>query len=148
MRGRDITEHTSPAHWLFEAARRDGVTTIGIGDGGNELGMGKIAWEVIRHNIPRGGLVACRVPTDHLIVAGVSNWGAYALTAGVYALRGIVPPPELFDPSTERRILEVMVEQGPLVDGVLARPSVTVDGLSWERYSAVLPRLRGAMEAR
>jgi hypothetical protein len=148
MRGRDITGQTSPAHWLFEITRRDGVTTIGIGDGGNELGMGKIGWDVIRHNIPRGGLVACRVPTDHLIVAGVSNWGAYALAAGLYALRGIAPPAELFDPAVERRILEVMVEKGPLVDGVLGRPSVTVDGLSWGQYSGVLPRLRSAMENR
>ncbi len=41
MRGIDITESTSPAHWLFEDDGRP--TTIGIGDGGNEIGMGKIA---------------------------------------------------------------------------------------------------------
>ncbi len=55
--------------------------------------------------------------------------------------RGITPPPDLFDPEVERRILETMVERGPLVDGVLTKPSVTVDGLTWERYSAVLPQL-------
>jgi D-glutamate cyclase len=141
MRGRDITDAMSPAHWLFEAEL--GAKTIGIGDGGNEIGMGKIPWEVINANIPQGGLVACRVATNHLIVAGVSNWGAYALAAGVCALRGVRPDPRLFDPDEERRILTVMVEQGQLVDGVLARPSVTVDGLTWEQYSAVLPRLGG-----
>ncbi len=138
MRGLDITDHTSPAHWLFE---KPGISTIGIGDGGNEIGMGKLAWDVIQRNIPRGGLIACRVPTDQLIVAGVSNWGAYALAAGVYHRRGAKPSPELFDPVVEQRILEVMVERGPLVDGVLSKPSVTVDGLTWERYSAVLPEL-------
>jgi D-glutamate cyclase len=143
MRGRDITDEMSPAHWLFETpAFSLGVTTIGIGDGGNEIGMGKIPLEVIQRNIAHGGLVACRVPTDHLIVAGVSNWGAYALAAGVYALRGVVPNPRLFDPAAERRILQVMVDQGQLVDGVLGTPSATVDGLSWEQYSAVLARLR------
>src|SRR5260370_17073462 len=49
---------------------------------------GKIPWSVIRRNIPNGGLVACRVPTDHLIVCGVSNWGAYGLAAGVRILTG------------------------------------------------------------
>jgi hypothetical protein len=65
-----------------------GSGSLGIGDGGNEIGMGKIRWEIIRRNIPRGGLVACRVPVDHLIVCGVSNWGAYGLAAGVLLLRG------------------------------------------------------------
>jgi hypothetical protein len=145
MRGIDITDRMSPAHWLFDELAGK-LTTIGIGDGGNEIGMGKLPWSVIRRNIPRGGLVACRVPTDHLIVAGVSNWGAYALAAGVYLLRGVTPPPELFDPDDERHILEEMVAAGPLVDGVLGKPSATVDGLSWEQYSAVLPRLRQTME--
>ena len=55
--------------------------------------MGKIPWDVIRRNVPNGGLIACRVPTDHLIVAGVSNWGAYALAAGVALLaRGETRP--------------------------------------------------------
>jgi hypothetical protein len=142
MRGIDITDRMSPAHWLFERAGQQGIATIAIGDGGNEIGMGSIPWEVIRSNIPRGGLIACRVPVDHLIVCGVSNWGAYALAAGIYGLRGVVPPPDLFDPDVEKRILELMVTQGPLVDGVLGKPSVTVDGLSWERYVGILPRLR------
>jgi D-glutamate cyclase len=143
MRGIDITDRMSPAHWLFEAAPEGGVTTIGIGDGGNEIGMGKIALDVIRHNIPRGDLIACRVPADYLIVAGVSNWGAYGLAAGVYHLRGAAPPALLFDADVERRLLATMVERGPLVDGVLGRPSVTVDGLTWEQYSALLGPLAG-----
>ena len=42
--------------------------------------MGKLPWATIRKNVPQGGVVACRVATDYLIVAGVSNWGAYALS--------------------------------------------------------------------
>src|SRR5262249_6845039 len=53
MRGRDITSSMSPASRLFEGGDA-GVTTIGIGDGGNEIGMGKIAWETICKNIPGG----------------------------------------------------------------------------------------------
>jgi hypothetical protein len=63
---------------LFESIQQHlpAVTTIGIGDGGNEIGMGKIPWEVIRRNIPGGGRIACRVPTSFLLVCGISNWGA------------------------------------------------------------------------
>ena len=55
MRGRDVTAYMSPAHLLFVPevkAWRPDVKTIGIGDGGNEIGMGKIPWDVIRRNIP------------------------------------------------------------------------------------------------
>jgi hypothetical protein len=142
MRGLDITAHMAPAHLLFEAARHTpGLTTIGIGDGGNEVGMGKVAWDVLRRNIPRGGLVACRVPTDHLIVCGISNWGAYGLAAGVRLLRGRAADRELFDVERERELLRLLVEQGPLVDGVLGRPAVSVDGLAFERYAEPLRRL-------
>jgi hypothetical protein len=143
MRGVDISDRTSPAHLLFDAVRYPSslTTTIGIGDGGNEIGMGAIPWEVIQRNIDRGGLISCRVPTDYLIVAGISNWGAYALAAGVYGVRRVMPADDVFDPTVERRILEAMVEAGPLVDGVLGRRSVTVDGVSWDRYAGVLPRL-------
>ena len=143
MRGRDITELMSPAHLVFEetARAKPPVVTIGIGDGGNEIGMGKIPWRTIQRNIPNGGLIACRVPTDYLIVAGVSNWGGYALAAGVALLRGKPLAEELFDVDREREILRVMVEAGPLVDGVTGKPTVSVDGLSFEEYVKPLRRL-------
>jgi hypothetical protein len=136
MRGRDITDLVSPAHRLFESANQ--CVTIGIGDGGNEIGMGKIPADVIARNIPNGELVACRTATDHLIVCGVSNWGAYALAAGVAKLRERTLDASLFDPVQEWEILDVMVQEGPLVDGVTGKPSATVDGLTWEEYSKML----------
>ena len=140
MRGRDITAHMTPAHRLFEG---DHVfTTIGIGDGGNEIGMGKIPAEVIGRNIPNGEVIACRIPTDHLVVCAVSNWGAYALAAGVALLRGAKLDPSLFDVEREREYLRIMVEQGPLVDGVTAQPTVTVDGLSFEEYVKPLAHIK------
>ena len=139
MRGLDITDMMSPAHRLFDPTRS--LVTIGIGDGGNEIGMGKIPRDVIDRNIPNGGLIACRIATHHLIVCGVSNWGAYALAAGVTLLRGKALDAGLFDSAHEREILQVMVEEGELVDGVLGKPSVTVDGLTWEQYAGVLTRI-------
>jgi D-glutamate cyclase len=141
MRGIDVTDCMSPAHLLFEVAGQWRLTTIGIGDGGNEIGMGKIPWEVIRRNIPGGARVACRVPTDYLIVAGISNWGAYGLAAGVWSLRGFAMPMELFDVQRERALLQIMVERGPLVDGLTGQQTLSVDGLPFEQYAEPLRRL-------
>jgi hypothetical protein len=143
MRGSDITERMSPAHWLFEANSRPGapITTIGIGDGGNEIGMGKLPWELIRRNIPGGGLIACRTATDYLIVSGISNWGAYGLAAGVRMLRGAAGDSELFNPGREGVLFQLMVERGPLVDGTTGQVSLSVDGLSMDRYLEPLRQL-------
>jgi len=139
MRGRDITDLTVPAHIFFEAPRE--YETIGIGDGGNEIGMGKLPWDTVQKNIPNGELIACRVPTDHLIVAGISNWGAYALAAGVMLLCRQIDL-SCFDTERELRILEHMVEHSPLVDGVTGQRTASVDGLSFAEYAKVLDQLR------
>jgi hypothetical protein len=143
MRGRDITSSMSPAHLLFEVARRrtPPLTTIGIGDGGNEIGMGKIPWRIIRGNIPQGGLIACRVPVDRLIVAGISNWGAYGLAAGTLLVCEPRLLPDLFQVELERQLLKIMVAQGPLVDGVTAQAAESVDGLPFEEYARPLALL-------
>jgi len=157
MRGLDVTDRMSPAHWLFETrtpvadapdspgepgasatGAANEVVTLAVGDGGNEIGMGKIPWDILHANIPNGGLIACRVPTQRLIVCGISNWGAYALAAGIYGLLGKTPAPSVFHADIEQRILKAMVDKGPLVDGVLGKPSVSVDGVSWKDYAAVL----------
>src|SRR5262249_3521248 len=150
MRGRDVSAHHPCTRYFFDLLDSGvGSTprTIGVGDGGNEIGMGKIPHETIVKNIPNGDLIHCRVSTDHLIVAGVSNWGAYALAAGVYVLRGVKPPADLFDPDREREILEVMVREGPLVDGVTGQQTATVDGLSWDEYAKPLVGIREILES-
>ena len=155
MRGLDVTEHHDSKLTRKPPKRKHSQTThtqhiersIGIGDGGNEIGMGKIPHDLIARTIPNGDLIHCRVPTDHLIVAGVSNWGAYALAAGVYVLRGVTPPDDLFDPDREREILELMVREGPLVDGVTGKQTATVDGLSWDDYIQPLIRIRDILKA-
>lgn len=135
MRGTDVTAHVRPAHLLFEGAV---VPSIGIGDGGNEVGMGSIGWDVIRRNIPNGGRIACRVSTTHTIVAGVSNWGAWALAGLWRRLAGALPLPGTAE---EFRLLELMGREGPLVDGVTGRRLPTVDGLAWYHHARVHGRI-------
>jgi hypothetical protein len=147
MRGRDNTVETAPAHRLFESirARHPEITTIGIGDGGNEIGMGKIRWDVIRRNISNGALIACRVPTEFLIVCGISNWGAYGLATGIRLLRTAGRDRTLFDIERERAILQAMISEGPLVDGVTGFPTLSVDGIPFDRYAEPLHQLRSIL---
>ena len=47
--------------------------------------MGKVHQRVIEH-IENGTQIASNVTTDHLITAGVSNWGGSALAAALFVL--------------------------------------------------------------
>ena len=147
MRGIDITDRHHDIHEMYTSDVVVGPVTIGIGDGGNEIGMGNVKPETIEANIPGGAAVHCRVPVDHLIVAGVSNWGAYALVAGVAVLRG--KPKQVarhFDSQRELGHLEKLVASGKLVDGVVNKVQATVDGLPWDVYAAPLLRIREILE--
>ena len=74
FRGDDVTAFTAPLDRLFEQERP--WTTVGVGDGGNELGMGNLPSSAVAAAIDHGELIHCAIGCDHLIVAGVSNWGA------------------------------------------------------------------------
>jgi D-glutamate cyclase len=149
MRGRDITDLMAPGHRLFQKEPiQMAEISIGIGDGGNEIGMGKIAWDTIRKNIENGAMIACRVPTDYLIVAGISNWGAYALAAGIGLVRGQNLSADLFDINKEKQLLQQMVEKGPLVDGKTAEATATVDGVPFGDYILALSKIREIVDDR
>ena len=112
------------------------VRTIGVGDGGNEIGMGSFLWESLHPLVPNGHgpRIVCRIPTDWTIVAGTSNWGAYALAAAVALLKG---RPELLESWPETRheqLLKYLVHHGPAVDGVTREREPTVDGLPFLTY--------------
>ncbi len=63
---------------VFVAARERQIRTIGVGDGGNEIGFGGYRAEVAARH-PHGDLIACEVPTDVLVVAAMSSWGCYGI---------------------------------------------------------------------
>ncbi len=147
MRGLEVSHLHNPRITQLAERSKPGVISIGIGDGGNEIGMGKIPHETVVANIPQGDLIHCRVLTDLLIVAGVSNWAAYALAAGVFVLRNLKPHQDLFDSDQEREILETMVREGPLVDGVSGKQTASVDGLSWDDYSKPLNQIREILDS-
>ena len=85
MRGINMNEKglIAPLHrFVTERKGKDRVPFIAIGDGGNELGMGKVLSKIIDNpKIPKGELIGCAISADYLISASVSNWGGYALAA-------------------------------------------------------------------
>jgi hypothetical protein len=141
MRGEDISAFTMPLDDLFLAGP---WTRIAIGDGGNEIGMGSVPAALVGEFVAHGEKIACATPADHLIVAGVSNWGAYALIAALAVLRndwrdGLL---NCLDPARDEAILRVMVDQGPAVDGVTRQRTLTVDSLPMEVHHAKLHAIR------
>jgi D-glutamate cyclase len=84
MSGADCTEHQGYIYRFFEILSKS-VRSISVADGGNELGCGRYM-EFLQSEdckIPRIKQIACSIPCDALVVAGVSNWGAYALALAI-----------------------------------------------------------------
>jgi D-glutamate cyclase len=141
MRGLDIGAYTAPLDALFLAGPWE---TIAVGDGGNEIGMGALPRALIAAHVANGAAIACMTPAQHLIVAAVSNWGAWGLLGALAALREDWRAKLLscLDEDLDRRILEAMVRLGPAVDGVSLAQGLTVDGLPLERHHQVLRGVR------
>jgi hypothetical protein len=126
-----------------------GWITIGIGDGGNELGMGSLPAE-LKAGVAHGEKIFASHGADFPIVAGVSNWGGWALAAAtLLAARsarrssGLSAPRELRDPSMELRALEAIVGLGA-VDGATKTRARSVDGLPPELYLEAIEGICGA----
>jgi hypothetical protein len=146
MRGESINGHVAKTHRLFEEIRqrRLPITTIGIGDGGNELGMGQYAWDALVEAIgdDSAARIACRVATDFAMIAGVSDWASYALALTVARLRGGDELGRDWDAVGQRDLIEALVTKTGAVDGVTLRHEPTVDGLPLDDYLQPLVDLR------
>ena len=145
MQGESINGRTAKTHRLLEiAAARADLTTIGILDGGNEIGAGSIPWEVVREagSSRAGATAACRIATNHVILAGVSNWGAYALAHAVCRLRHDLTPLLVGGAEQQRQLIAALVGEAGAVDGVTRLREATVDGLPMETYLQMLVGIR------
>ena len=140
--GHDMTAVIPGYYALFdEAARRD-VFSLGIGDGGNEIGFGRIraAVEEIQDfgavgQVPGRAGMATAVATDALVFAGVSNWGASGVAAMLAFLTG--QPSAFHSPADELRMIQASAAAGA-VDGRFARTTVSVDGLDASISTAIV----------
>jgi hypothetical protein len=130
------------AQEIAREARARGVFTVGIGDGGNEIGFGKIA-EAVRGIQPAGRVCKCPcgqgvatvVETDVLLSAAVSNWGAYGIAAALAALEK--RPEILHSTADEDRMILACTAAGAF-DGAYARQVPMVDGTAQGVQTALI----------
>ncbi len=137
MFGKDISHLVEPLDRLFLEAAEQNIVTIGVGDGGNEIGMGRVLKGVTKA-VDKGRLIASVVPTDYVVISGVSNWGAYGLVAGLSIMTG----QDLLPHGDEiRECVRKMVAAGA-VDGVSGERLEKVDGLDLGRSVELVEEMR------
>lgn len=119
----DTSNSKARVERLFDVCHARGILTIGIGDGGNEVGMGNIRESIIEEfphmrlcNCPCGGSIVAEQKADCLIVASISNWGAYGLLTYMAGVNGT--PYSGHSPARERDILRGCARAGYMhIDG-------------------------------
>lgn len=128
-RSQDISPYTAKIDELFTIGRKK-APTFAIGDGGNEVGMGNYKEDIKKHL----SLVPCKVECDYLMLATVSNWGAYGFIA--YLDKKLIPSFKEVD-----EYLSYIVSLGS-VDGIKKECVKSVDGKEWSLEKEILNSLR------
>ncbi len=129
MRNLDISAHTAKIDYLFQ----EFPESIGIGDGGNEIGMGNFVEEIQAEKLP---VAPCVTKVRHLVIATISNWAAYGITAYLSQKT----QQDLMQCVTVRTILAQLVKLG-VVDGVTKQPDLSVDGFPLETLEGIVKKL-------
>ncbi len=131
MRGVDISDHTARIDRLFEL----GIPSIGIGDGGNEIGMGNLLDIVESADLlpDYPAITTC----NQLIASSTSNWGGYGLVAALSVAvgRNLLP-----DIDADTACIRYLVDSGA-VTGVSGAHEYQVDEFTLEENAAVLQEL-------
>lgn len=146
--GQDVTDLAAKYDAVFDLAHRSGIPTLAIGDLGNELGFGDYA-DVVRDDIPFGETCACpcgrgiaaTVGSDYLVVAAVSDWGAYALAACLAHVSGEWKA--MVDRNLLSQVLDTAVGAGLLDGSGYAIPAV--DGIQPDVNGAFVELLNAAV---
>lgn len=146
LHGIPITETVAKTDHLFLAVRERGGLTIGIGDQGNELGMGSLKEVTLRLNrfgevcgCPCNGGIVAEIPSDVAIVSGVSDWGALGLTAALAFLTSrpdLLPKVEMFS-----AVLHGAVKAGA-IDSLSQASVPSIDGIAEGYHLRLLEQLR------
>jgi len=129
MRGEDVTARCTVFDPFISLAH---CPTIAIGDGGNEIGMGNIAAALAALHITTS-VTRC----DELLVADVSNWGAY----GLIAFLALWSRRDLLAEISPLQLLNYLSARGS-VDGVTRANTLTEDGLQVHEGLEVIKALR------
>jgi hypothetical protein len=120
-----------------------GKLTVGIGDGGNEIGFGKV-YDVAAEILPYGDTIVTTVATTYLYPVAISNWGAYALAAALAI--GADRTDLVITPEEEEAMLNKAVELD-CRDGGTGTAAFAVDGVSGASSMAYVQLLREVVTA-
>ncbi len=123
-RGKDISSNVVPLEHVLEEAKNLGIVTVGIGDRGNEIGMAALS----RFH-PRLIPESCfsNTSAEYMLWAPVSNWATYFLSRIILDMLG-VKPSHVHSSHAELQMLMKASKCG-IVDGILAKRSLSVDGI-------------------
>jgi len=143
--GFDISHLNAHLDHIYDEAHKRSIPTIGIGDGGNELGMGNIA-ETTKQIVPYGAKCQCPCgagiaavnKSDFIVPATVSNWGGYGIVACLSAL--LKKPAEFHDRKIQLRIIHTCAAAGA-VDGTTQSPEPSEDGVPAEVSAGLIEML-------
>lgn len=145
-RGSDMSRYVSGVDFLVEEAKRRGILTIGIGDLGNEIGLGSVADVAksaigslgTRCNCGCGGGIVTQVGVEIPIMATMSNWGGYGVAA---CLAALLKRSDIFHSvKTGKRVIEECVRAGAR-DGVMVSSALSCDGVALEGNEGILQLL-------
>ena len=131
-KGVDFSEHNAKIDHMFEQHPH----SVGIGDGGNEIGMGNMR-DVIPdiENLPDD---PCTTTTTELVIASVANWGGYGLVASLSKLSGKSLMPTVEE---DMALIRQTVDLGA-VDGMSNKQEYKVDGFTLEENAETITQLR------
>ena len=137
-RGQDISEFNAKLDYLFA----DHPASVGIGDGGNEIGMGNLASVI--PSVPSLPDHPNVTTVARLLIASVSNWGGYGLVAAMseQSGRNLLPSVE-----EEQELLKKTVDMGA-IHGRTGKYEYMVDGFSMEENSQAVTRLHDYLAQR
>lgn len=141
MRGIDYGMGRARVDLLFDEGLSRGIPVVAVGDGGNEIGMGKVAKHVTAH-VPYGDKCQCGcgggigavTSCDVLVTAACSNWGCTAIAAAMAARTGDARM--LHAPEKESLLLQTMVANG-LINSTHGLIDDSVDGFPRDSHLAV-----------
>ena len=131
FKGEDFSKYNAKIDYLFEQHPR----TVGILDGGNEIGSGNYIEEIIK----LGNIIdyPSIITATESIISSTSNWGAFGLIAGLSIHENINLLPSVDE---GKRLIEKTYNLGA-VEGLSGESKPYVDGRSLEEDMICLKKL-------
>ena len=135
MRGVDFSDYNAKTDFLF----LDHPCSVGIGDGGNEIGMGELA--AVVPTVPTLVRKPSVTKTTSLVISSVSNWGGYGLVAAISRRKGVRLLPSVEE---EGRLVKKAVDSGA-VDGMSFKREYKVDGFTLAENGQAIAKLNALL---